>query len=181
MQPRLRLAQVGTAQEEIGGDIRGNLHHGRRYGRAPIDARLVDLARRAAEEEREGAFLAHAREAQHRHQRLAGAKVRLDLAILELGCDAGVEAKLLQVERLLPPEERALRDLDAPVEGLQREVAARHVGDERGAHGVPPRLAREELGTCRFARAPVLAPEIDLPGEAQHQAVVVGDRLGRDR
>ena len=79
----------------------------------------------------EGALLAQAQLADHRGQRLRGAQVRLDLAIFELGDHTGIEAQLLQLERLRAPEERALHGFQPPVERLQREVAAHHVAHER--------------------------------------------------
>ncbi len=85
--------------------------------------------------------------------------------------------------RMLPARgERALGDLEAPIEGLELEVAAHHVADQGVTHRVAARFAGEELGARGLGGAPVLAPEIDLPREAQHQAVVVaGEELRGNR
>ncbi len=103
----------------------------------------------------------------------APAHVGLDLAQLELGDDAGVEAQLLHLETLAPALERAQRDLAAGVERAQVEVAARHLAHERGADRVAPGLGGGEVRARRLAWRGGTCPRSRSPSDARSTSRLV--------
>src|SRR5260221_664886 len=81
----------------------------------PRHARLEARGGAAPRHPRQRTLLAHPRLAQRRDGRFRSTQVRLDLAKLQLRDDAGVEAQLLQLQRLAPALEGARELVETPV------------------------------------------------------------------
>ena len=172
----LGLAKVGPAQQQVGRKPGGHFHGGTTSGVPRVDAPVVDLARRAPEQHRERASPGATRKlADRRHQRLRGraGPIRPGDTRAPRPCRRRCAPSAARGLCRAPASVRS-SGIQAPVERVQREVAAGHVADERGTHRFAPRLARHELRARGFGGAPVLAPEIELPGGAQHQPMRLG-------
>jgi hypothetical protein len=136
----------------------------------------------AAEQDRQHAFLLRALLPRERQRRLGRARRGFHLAQVHFRDGARIEPQLLQLERLVPAFHLAREEHDAAIRGAKRVVGPHDLGDERQAHGLARRFGRDELRPRGLGRAPVLAPEIQLPRGAQHQAVRIRlDRIGRQR
>ena len=173
MKLRFRRAQIRTPQQEVRRQARRHFD-GRSRGSAALDARVVYLARTAAQQDRERAFLAHALLLESRHERFGRRALGFDLAQLHLGDGARVVAHLLQLVGLALRGERVGGDGEPPVDRPQLEVSADHIARDRVTDRVASRLARGEIGARRFRRPAVFAPEVDLPLRGQHEAPRVG-------
>src|SRR5207248_10461962 len=108
--------------------------------------RSVDRPGTLAEQHGKGVFLLRALQLEGRKQRAVGRDVRLELAVIEFGDVAHVEALLLHAERLAACGERAPGGLELPVERTQCEVALSHVRGQGDEDGLARSFAREEFG-----------------------------------
>src|SRR5207247_4786741 len=98
-----------------------------------------------AEQHGKGVFLLRTLQLEDRQQRAFGRDVRLELAVIEFGDVAYVEALLLHAQSLAAGGERAPGGGKLPVERAQREVALRHVRGQGDEHSFARGLAREEV------------------------------------
>ena len=130
-----------------------------------------DRLRVAAEQERQRVLGLRDRPLEAGHGGGRVGLLDLGLAQVELGDDPALEALRDQARRVLPAGQRALADRRAGVEVAQElEVLARDLGDQRdrdrrGGSPLPPAGRPRRLG-----EAPQLAPQVDLPGDAEAQA-----------
>src|SRR5207249_11962167 len=111
---------------------------------------------------RSGVFLLRTLQLEDRQQRAFGRDVRLELAVIEFGDVAYVEALLLHAQSLAAGGERAPGGGELPVERAQREVALRHVRGQGDEHGLARGLAREEVCARGLRCVAQPSPQVDL-------------------
>ena len=83
-----------------------------------------------------------------------------------------------EIDELLARGDSAIGDLQLLVECLQREVIGGHAGHQSCDHVLPGKIRLQQLGACRFGRAAVFAPEIDLVRQTAFQLEHITDLRG---
>src|SRR5690606_6776087 len=180
----LRLHEVRAPQEQLrrnAGGEHGRLEH-RILAAREGDALLEHLARRAPEQHGEHRLFLLPRALERRQLRARRCGLRLELAELELGEQARLEAPPLQRDRFLAQLHGPAEELDLLVERPQRKVRLRDRRSEREPHRLARRLARLQLRARSALPGAQAAEEVDLVGEVERRPIraELARRAGRN-